>query len=147
LHDKSHINVLILSSTIVAIGCVVFLAKETRYLLSATDRATQEEVQQYLGQPSRMTTNETGEAVWTYHIREFVQGGNNAWTMAGTWWCYNYTLTFDAHGILRHWMHESHKCNATLSQKGRFYVVYVERKGQQTASACSETRIDITSTG
>ena len=107
------INVLILSLTIVAIGCVLFLAKETRYLLSATDRATQEEVQRHLGQPSRMTTDETGEAVWTYHIREFVQGGNNAWTMAGTWWCDNYTLTFDAHGILRHWMHDSQQCNAT----------------------------------
>lgn len=107
------VNALILSLTIVAIGCVLFLAKETRYLLSATDRATQEEVQQYLGQPSQMTIDETGEAVWTYHIREFVQGGNNAWTMAGTWWCDNYTLNFDAHGILRHWMHESQKCNAT----------------------------------
>jgi hypothetical protein len=107
------VNVLILSLTIVAIGCVLFLAKETRYLLSATDRATQGEVQQYLGQPSQMTTDETGEAVWTYHIREFVQGGNNAWTMAGTWWCDSYTLNFDAHGILRHWVHESQKCNAT----------------------------------
>jgi hypothetical protein len=91
----------------------LFLAKETRYLLSATDRATQGEVQQYLGQPSQMTTDETGEAVWTYHIREFVQGGNNAWTMSGTWWCDSYTLNFDAHGILRHWVHESQKCNAT----------------------------------
>src|SRR5262245_40638270 len=79
------INALALSLTIVVIGCVLFLAKETRYLLSATDRATQEEVQQHLGPPSRMTTDETGKAVWTYHIREFVQGGNNAWTMAGTW--------------------------------------------------------------
>ena len=106
------VNALILSLTIVAIGCVLFLAKETRYLLSATDRATQEEVQQYLGQPSQMTIDETGEAVWTYHIREFVQGGNNAWTMARSWWCDDYTLNFDEHGIFRHWMHESQKCNA-----------------------------------
>jgi len=106
------VNPLILSLTILASGCVWFLAKETRYLLSATDRATQEEVQQYLGQPSQMTIDETGEAVWTYHIREFVQGGNNAWTMAGTWWCDDYTLNFDEHGIFRHWMHESQKCNA-----------------------------------
>ena len=104
------VNVLTLSVTIVAIGCALFLAKETRYLLSATDRATQEEVQQYLGQPLRMTTDERGEAVWTYQVREFVQGGNNAWTMAGTWWCDNYTLNFDTHGILRHWVHASHKC-------------------------------------
>jgi hypothetical protein len=94
--------------TIVTIGCVWFLAKETRYLVSATDRATQEEVQRYIP-----TTDETGKAVWTYHIREFVQGGNNAWTMAGTWWCDDYTLNFDEHGILSHWIHESQRCNAT----------------------------------
>lgn len=106
------VNALILSLIIGAIGCVLFLAKETRYLLSAKDRATQEEVKQYLGQPTRIMTNTTGAAVWTYHIREFVQGGNNAWTMAGSWWCDDYTLNFDEHGILRHWMHESQKCNA-----------------------------------
>jgi hypothetical protein len=94
-------------------GCVVFLAKETRYLLSATDRATQEDVQRDLGQPSRIMTDETGKTVWNYHIREYVQGGNNAWTMAGTWWCDDYTLTFDEHGILRFWTHESQRCNAT----------------------------------
>jgi len=106
------VNALMLSLIILASGCVLFLAKETRYLSSATDRATQEEVQQHLGQPSRMMTDETGKAVWTYHIQELVQGGNNAWTMAGTWWCDDYTLNFDEHGIFRHWMHESQKCNA-----------------------------------
>jgi len=106
-------NALILSLTFVVIGCALFLAKETRYLLSVTDRATQEDVERYLGEPSRITTGQTGKAVWIYSIREFVQGGNNAWTMSGTWWCDEYTLNFDEHGILRHWMHDSQKCYAT----------------------------------
>lgn len=107
------VNTLILTLTIVATGCVLFLAKETRYLMSATDRATQKEVQQHLGQPSRMTTDETGAPIWTYHIREFVQGGNNAWTTAGSWWCDDYTINFDSHGVLRHWRHQSQKCTAS----------------------------------
>ena len=104
-------NATILSLTLVGVGCVLFLAKETRYLLSATDRATQEVVRQHLGQPLRVTSNKSGEAVWAYHIRELVKGGNNAWTMVGTWWCDDYTLTFDAQGILRHWTHKSRICD------------------------------------
>ena len=92
------------------LGAFLFLAKETRYLLSATDRATQEEVRQHLGPPLRVTSNKTGEGVWAYRVRERVEGGNNAWTMVGVWWCDNYTLTFDPQGILRHWTHESQIC-------------------------------------
>ena len=55
------INVMVLSLTLGGVGCVLFLAKETRYLLSATDRATQEEVRQHLGQPLRVTSNKLGE--------------------------------------------------------------------------------------
>jgi hypothetical protein len=104
------INAMVLSLTLVGVGCVLFLAKETRYLLSATDRATQEEVRQHLGQPLRVESNKTGEAVWVYHIREFEQGGSSVYDMTGDWWCDDYTLTFDAQGILRHWTHESQKC-------------------------------------
>jgi len=104
------INVMVLSLTLGGVGCVLFLAKETRYLLSAADRATQEDVRQHLGQPLRVTSHQTGEAVWAYRVRERVEGGNNAWTMVGVWWCDNYTLTFDAQGILRHWTHTSQRC-------------------------------------
>ena len=104
------INVTILSLIVAGGGCVLFLAKETRYLLTAADRATKEEVRQHLGQPSTITPTKAGEAVWIYRIREFVQGGNNVWNMTGDWWCDEYTLTFDAQGILRHWAHTSQKC-------------------------------------
>ena len=108
---RALIHAIVLSLALVEGGCVLFLAKETRYLFSATDRATQEEVRQHLGQPLRVTSNKTGEAVWTYHIREFVQGGSNVYDMTGNWWCDGYVLTFDVSGILRDWTHTSRKCS------------------------------------
>jgi hypothetical protein len=99
-----------LSLALLGAGCMLFLAKETRYLLSATDRATQGEVRQHLGPPARVTTDKAGNAVWSYEIREFVQGGNVSYEMTGSWWCDEYTLYFDAHGVLRNWAHASQKC-------------------------------------
>ncbi len=107
---KVLVHAIGLSLILVGVGCVLFLAKETRYLLSATDRATQEEVRQHLGQPLRVTSNKTGEAVWTYHIREFVQRGPSVGDMTGDWWCDEYVLTFGVSGILQHWTHTSRKC-------------------------------------
>ena len=105
------IYAMVLSLTLFDVSCVLFLAKETRYLLSATDHATQEDVRQHLGQPLGVTSNKTGEVLWAYTVRERVEGGNNAWTMVGVWWCDDYTLTFDAQGILRHWTHRSRICD------------------------------------
>ena len=107
---RALIHAIVLSLALVEGGCVLFLAKETRYLFSATDRATQEEVRQHLGQPLRVTSNKTGEAVWTYQVRELVKGAQVSYVMVGTWWCDDYTLTFDAQGILRHWTHNSQIC-------------------------------------
>jgi hypothetical protein len=104
------IHAIVLSLTLVEVGCVLFLAKESRYLFSATDRATQEEVRQHLGQPLRVTSNKTGEAVWVYRVRELVESGQTAWVLEETWWCDDYTLTFDVQGILRHWTHNSQIC-------------------------------------
>lgn len=103
-------NMMKLSLTLLWAGCILFLAKETRYLLGATDRATQAEVQQHLGPPMTATTDKEGKAVWTYKIREFVQGGNITYEMTGSWWCDEYTLYFDAQGLLRNWTHQSRKC-------------------------------------
>jgi hypothetical protein len=94
--------------SLLAAGCIL-LPKETRYLLSAKGRANQQDVRQHLGRPDEVTRGRAGDA-WTYHVREFVQGGNNTWSMSGSWWCDTYTLRFDAEGILRHWDHESHTC-------------------------------------
>lgn len=100
-----------LSLALLVFGCMLILAKETRYLLSATDRATQDEVRQHLGPPFKVTTDKEGKTVWIYEIREFVQGGNISYEITGSWWCDEYILYFDPHGVLRNWTHKSQKCS------------------------------------
>ncbi|HEX2056726.1 MAG TPA: hypothetical protein VHF07_09540 [Nitrospiraceae bacterium] len=85
-------------------GCALFQAKETRYLKTAQDHATQEEVVEHLGRPLVATVSPQGNAVWIYQIRE--QEPGNRWTSTGLW-CDEYVLTFDGRSILRHWTHTS----------------------------------------
>lgn len=103
-------------------GCSLFVPKETRYLQSAQNQATQEEVQQQLGAPKLMTTTPAGESRWVYEVREIEPGAQNSWATAGSW-CDEYTLTFDKTGVLRQWTHKSYfhggelmpiSCNSTL---------------------------------
>src|SRR5262245_20921132 len=87
-----------------AIGCSVFIPRETLYLKSAVDHATPDEVRQQLGSPALTASNEKGEAVWVYQVREEQPG--NRWTSAGLW-CDEYVLTFDQQTVLRQWTHRS----------------------------------------
>jgi hypothetical protein len=87
-------------------GCTVFVAKETLYLKSAQDRATQEEVRQQLGKPHQVATSKAGDSIWVYQVYYEDPGPNNQWGTAGTW-CDEYVLTFDKEGILRGWTHKS----------------------------------------
>jgi hypothetical protein len=89
-------------------GCALFLAKETVYLQSAQDRATQQEVRGHLGKPVWAGSLRAGETVWLYQIREPEMGGNDSSTITGSW-CDEYVLTFDAKGVLRRWTHRSQK--------------------------------------
>lgn len=90
---------------ILPIGCAIFTAKETRYLQSAEHRATQDQVRQELGAPAVISSNESGETVWVYQVREEEPGSR--WTSSGLW-CDEYVLTFDRQAVLRHWTHRSH---------------------------------------
>ena len=51
-------------------GCTLFGGKETTFLRSAQDRATQEEVRQRLGPPQFTTSTQLSESVWVYQVRE-----------------------------------------------------------------------------
>ncbi len=95
----------LLSLLVAMMGCTLFIPKETLYLRSAQDRATQEEVKQRLGPPWRATVTPAGESVWVYEVRE--QEPGCCWTSRGLW-CDEYVLTFDNRAVLRHWTHESH---------------------------------------
>jgi hypothetical protein len=86
-------------------GCALFMAKETLYLRTAKDRATQEEVRQQLGPPVMTQSAPAGESVWVYQVRE-LQPGNRV-TAPGMW-CDEYVLTFDSQTILRQWTHRSY---------------------------------------
>jgi hypothetical protein len=101
------IPVIVCSFVSLLIGCSVFLPKETVYLKSAVDQATQEEVRQQLGEPHSMTSMETGEALWLYEIRELEPGSQSSWSAAGSW-CDQYRLVFDEGGVLRQWTHHSY---------------------------------------
>jgi len=107
---------------LIVIGCALIVAKESRYLQSAQDRATQEEVKLRLGTPKLTTTTPTGESLWVYEVREIEPGSQNTWSTAGSW-CDEYRLTFDGQGVLRQWTHKSYfhggelmpaSCNSTM---------------------------------
>jgi hypothetical protein len=101
---KTLISVPFLSLFIMAVGCALFVPKETRYLQSAQDHATQEEIQQQLGSPALTGSSERGEVVWVYRVRQ--QDPGSRWTSTGLW-CDEYVLTFDQQAILRRWTHRS----------------------------------------
>ena len=93
------------------LACSLFLSEESRYLMSAKDRATEAEVRQHLGEPLHTGFDDHGPVHWRYETRRRVQEGtNNAWTTFESWRCDSYTLTFDEQHILRHWSHASRTC-------------------------------------
>jgi hypothetical protein len=89
-------------------GCTLFVPKETLYLESAQDRATEVEVRQHLGLPKLVATAQAGESVWVYEVRQLEPGSQQSWAAFGSW-CDEYVLTFDKQGILRRWTHKSQK--------------------------------------
>ncbi len=97
----------LLTITVVAAGCSLFIPKETLYLRAARDQATQEEVRERLGAPRTETSMPDGESQWVYEVRELEPGSQNTWASAGSW-CDEYVLTFDRQGVLRGWTHTSY---------------------------------------
>ena len=100
--------VLLLSLLVLIQGCSLFVPKETLYLRSAQDRATQEEVRQQLGQPHLQASTLAGEAVWVYEVLALEAGSQSSWSAFGSW-CDEYVLTFDTQGVLRRWAHKSQR--------------------------------------
>ncbi len=89
-------------------SCALLLSKETRFLHSAENHATQVEVQQQLGQPVRMLSTQMGESVWVYHVLDLEPGAQSTWSATGSW-CDEYVLFFDRQGILRRWTQQSQR--------------------------------------
>ncbi len=91
--------------TVAVFGCGLFVPKETRYLISARNHASQEQVRENLGPPVETKVTSTGDAVWVYHVRQ-LQPGN--YLSAPGDWCDEYALVFDQQGVLRDWGHRSY---------------------------------------
>lgn len=87
-------------------ACALIVPEQTRYLQTAKDRATEEEVRQHLGRPTLMTATAAGNPVWVYEIHEVEAGSQNSWSSFGSW-CDEYVLTFDKQHVLRGWTHTS----------------------------------------
>lgn len=103
---KTILHIPALGLFVLMAGCGLLVPQETRYLESAQDRATQEDVRQQLGEPQRMAITQNGEPVWVYEVRQLEPGSQNTWATTGSW-CDEYTLRFDTSGVLRQWTHKS----------------------------------------
>ncbi|MBM4122304.1 MAG: hypothetical protein FJ249_06905 [Nitrospira sp.] len=103
---KSLVQSLLFGSLVITVlGCSLLIPKETLYLRSAQDQATQDEVQQQLGKPNLVSSTQAGEAVWVYQIREEEPGSR--WTSIGMR-CDEYVLTFDRQNVLRRWTYRTY---------------------------------------
>jgi hypothetical protein len=120
-------RLLIVLVLFVMMGCTLFMAKETTYLRSAQDRATQEEVQTRLGTPRLTASTTAGESLWVYEVYEIAPGGQDTWSTRGSW-CDEYVLTFDRQHVLRQWTHKSQV------HGGELMPTYCVSNGFQAAS-------------
>lgn len=106
-------------------GCTLFEGKETTFLRSAQDRATQEEVRQQLGPPQFTTSTQSSESVWVYQVQ--AQQSGSRITAPGLW-CDEYILTFDSQAVLRRWTRRSY------FHGGEFMPTYCVPDGYKPAS-------------
>jgi hypothetical protein len=97
---------LLLSCLLMTLGCALFQSKESIYLRTATNQATQEQVRQQLGKPHLVSATRMGEPVWVYEVRDIEPMSQSSWSTLGSW-CDEYTLRFDKEGVLRDWKHQS----------------------------------------
>ncbi len=111
---KTFTGSMCLGLMLLGAACSVLIPKETRYLESAQDRATQAEVRKQLGQPKYMAATLTGEPVLVYQFMWQDPSNQNSWGAPGTW-CDEYVLTFDRQGVLRNWTHKSEGHGGELS--------------------------------
>jgi len=81
--------------TMLLLACTPWLEG---FLSSATDRATQEDVRQRLGQPTLKSQLPEGGELWAYHMTYASYAGG-----AGKTSCFEYQLVFDKQKVLRQW--------------------------------------------
>ncbi|HZS12151.1 MAG TPA: hypothetical protein VFA38_07860 [Nitrospirales bacterium] len=86
-----------------SVGCVLFEDQQERYLKSAVNQATEEDVAARLGRPREVGTGAGGESVWRYVVYSFSPGDLNS---AAQTWCDIYVLQFSPDRVLRSYDHQ-----------------------------------------
>jgi len=76
------------------------------YLIEATDRATQEDVEDHLGAPDSVKVLEDDNSLWTYRYESTSSWWGKRSDMVGGLPCAEYRLTFDRQKILRYWVRQ-----------------------------------------
>jgi len=92
-------------------GCAFVEPKESAYLRTAQNHATQDEVRQQLGPPRLTKPLEAGGSVWVYQFWAHEYGDR---VKASGAWCDEYFLTFDSQAVLRRWDHQVHRHGGEL---------------------------------
>ena len=92
---------------LMSVGCSLFISKESSYLRTATNEATQDQVRFNLGEPKVIKTTQSGDPVWVYEVRDIEPKSQSTWSTLCSW-CDEYTLRFDTTGVLRDWSHHSY---------------------------------------
>ncbi len=76
------------------------------YLVEATDRATQEDVENHFGAPHTTTSLEDSHSLWTYRYETTSSWWGKRGDMVGGLPCTEYLLTFDGQKILKYWVRQ-----------------------------------------
>jgi len=76
------------------------------YLIEATDRAIQEDVENHLGAPHSIKVLEEHNSLWTYRYEVTSSWRGKRGDMVGGLPCTEYVLNFDGQKILRYWVRQ-----------------------------------------
>ena len=85
------------------VSCVPW---QWEYLITATDRATQDEVRQKMGAPNLTKSLDGIESIWTYRYEVSSSFLFRRGDMIGGSPCIEYVLDFDATHVLRYWVRQ-----------------------------------------
>ena len=89
--------------SLLVVSCVPW---QWEYLITANDRATEDEVRQKMGAPNLTKSLDGIESVWTYRYEVSSSFLFRRGDMVGGSPCIEYVLNFDDKHVLRHWVRQ-----------------------------------------
>lgn len=89
--------------SLLLVSCVPW---QWEYLIVATDRVTQDDVQKRFGDPLVARSFDEGDSIWTYRYEVSSSFWMRRGDMVGGQRCIEYLLTFDIEEVLRYWVRQ-----------------------------------------